>query len=108
MALISIQESHGLGAPEAQRRLDEYVDELTRGAFPGVTIDDVQKRWDGPRLETSFQAKKGFFSKRVTGSMQVEASSVTLEVEVPDLVFSLVPRQEVESVIRQKLRAKLA
>jgi hypothetical protein len=108
MALISIEESHGLGVQEAQRRLDEYVNELAQGAFPGVTIDDVQKRWDGPRLETSFRAKKGFFSKRVNGSMQVAASSVTLEVEVPDLVFSLVPRKEVESVIRQKLRARLA
>ena len=108
MALISIEESHSLGAQEAQRRLDEYVDELAQGAFPGVTIDDVQKRWDGPRLETSFRAKKGFFSKRVHGSMQVAASSVTLEVEVPDLVFSLAPRKEVEGVIRQKLRARLA
>ncbi|MEX2301802.1 MAG: polyhydroxyalkanoic acid system family protein [Bryobacterales bacterium] len=107
MAIISIEESHSLGTQEAQRRLDEYVNELTQGAFPGVTIDDVQKQWDGPRLETSFRAKKGFFSKRVNGSMQIAASSVTLEVEVPDLVFSLVPRKEVESVIRQKLRARL-
>ena len=108
MALITIQQSHGLGGQEAQRRLDEYVDELTRGAFPGVTIDDVQKQWQGSRLETSFRAKKGFFSKRVTGSMQVEEASVTLEVEVPDLVFSFVPRTEVEGVVREKLRAKLS
>lgn len=104
MALISIRESHNVGAQEAQRRLDEYVNELTSGTFPGVTIDDVQKQWDGSRLETSFRAKKGFFSKRVTGSMQVEESSVNLEVEVPDLVFSFVPRQEVEGAVRQKLR----
>jgi hypothetical protein len=108
MALISIQEPHSLGADEAKRRLDEYVNELAKGSFPGVTIDDVQKRWDGSRLETSFRAKKSFFTKRVKGSMQVEESSVTLEVEVPDLVFSLVPQQEVESAVRKNLRAKLA
>lgn len=108
MARIRLQEPHGLGAQEARQRLNEYVGELTRGTFPGVTIDDVQKHWEGPRLETSFRAKKGFFSKRVSGSMLVEASSVTVEVEVPDLVFSFVPREQVESVVRQKLREKLS
>jgi hypothetical protein len=108
MALITIQEPHSLGSQEAKRRLDEYVNELSHGAFPGVTIDDVQTRWEGSRLEASFRAKKSFFSKRIAGSMQVEESSVTLEVEVPDLVFSLVPQQEVEGAVREKLRAKLA
>ncbi len=108
MALIRIKEPHSLGAQDAQRRLDDYIGELTRGTFPGVAIDDVQKRWDGSRLEMSFRAKKGFFSKRVSGSMLAEASSVTVEVEVPDLVFSFVPREKVEGVVRQKLRERLS
>ena len=108
MAQININESHKLGAAEARRRVDAYADELADSTFPGIRIEDVQKSWDGESLQTSFKASKGFFSKQITGSMQVEETSVTLEVEVPDLVFALMPRPEVESRIREKLREKLA
>lgn len=108
MARISIEESHSLGSAEAQRRIEAYVDELAHGAFPGVTIENVQNRWEGSRLETSFKARKGFFSKQVSGAMDVGDAAVRLEVDVPDLVFSFVPREQVESVVREKLREKLA
>ena len=108
MARISVRESHGRGAVEARRRIDAYTGEVANSTFPGVRIEDLERNWNGSTLETSFKASKGFFSKRITGSMQVEEASVTLEVEVPDLVFALVPRPQVESLVREKLREKLA
>lgn len=108
MAVIKISEPHTLGAAEARRRVDAYADELAGGTFPDVRIENIQKSWDGSTLHTSFKASKGFFSKQVTGSLQVEEAAVTLEVEVPDLVFALVPRPRVESLVREKLRERLA
>jgi len=108
MARLIVHESHNLGAAEARRRIAAYAGELADNTFPGVSIEDLEQNWDGSTLQTSFKARKGFFSKRITGSMQVEEASVTLEVEVPDLVFSFVPRPRVESVVREKLREKLA
>lgn len=108
MARISVRESHNLGAAEARRRIDEYASELADSTFPGVSIEDVEKNWDGSTLEISFKASKGFFSKRITGSMLVEETAVTLEVDVPDLVFALVPQPQVESLVGEKLREKLA
>ena len=108
MARVTIAEPHLLWAAEARRRMDQYFGELAGSSFPGLTIDDVHKAWNGSRLEASFKAKKGFLSKRIEGAVQVEESSVTLDVEVPDLLFSFVSRQEVEGVIRQRLKQKLA
>jgi hypothetical protein len=108
MARISVRESHNLGAAEARRRIDAYAGELANSSFPGVSIEDLEKNWEGSTLETSFKARKGFFSKRITGSMQVEDAAVTLEVEVPDLLFTFVARPEVENIVREKLRQKLA
>jgi hypothetical protein len=108
MARIIVRESHSLGAAEARRRIDVYAGELANSTFPGVSIEDLRKSWEGSTLQTSFKARKGFFSKQINGSMQVEADSVTLEVDVPDLVFSFVPRPQVESVVREKLREQLA
>jgi hypothetical protein len=108
MARISVRESHNLGAAEARRRIDDYAGELAGNTFPGVSITDLHADWKGSTLETSFKASKGFFSKTITGSMQVEEAAVTLEVEVPDLVFAFVPRPRIESVMREKLRERLA
>jgi hypothetical protein len=108
MARISVSESHNLGATEARRRIHDYAGELAGNTFPGVSITDLRVEWKGSTLETSFKASKGFFSKTITGSMQVEEAAVTLEVEVPDLVFAFVPRPRIESVMRDKLRERLA
>lgn len=108
MGRIIISESHSLGAAEARRRVDAYADELAGGTFPGVRIEDVQKDWDGSTLRTSFQASKGFFSQRIAGSLRVEEAVIDLDVEVPDLVLAFVSRPQVESLIRSKLREKLA
>lgn len=108
MARISVRESHKLGEAEARRRIDDYAGQLANSTFPGVSVTDLQSQWKGSTLETSFKASKGFFSKTITGSMQVADDAVTLEVEVPDLVFAFVPRPQIESVVREKLREKLA
>jgi hypothetical protein len=108
MARIQVRELHSLGAAEARRRIDAYADELANSTFPGVSIEDLDKNWQGSTLETSFKARKGFLSKRITGSMQVDDAAVTLEVDVPDLLFTFVPRPQVEKIVREKLRAKLA
>lgn len=108
MARITVRESHNLGSAEARNRIDAYAGQLANSTFPGVSIEDLEKRWDGSTLATSFKARKGFLSKRITGSMQVEEASVTLEVEVPELLFTFVPRPQVESLVREKLREKLA
>jgi Putative polyhydroxyalkanoic acid system protein (PHA_gran_rgn) len=108
MAQITVREPHTLGTDEARRRIDASAQQLAGGTFPGVEIKDLETRWNGSTLETSFQARKGFFSKRISGSMQVENDAVTLQIEVPDLVFSFVPRPQVEGFLREKLREKLA
>ncbi len=108
MAQITVTEPHKLGADEARRRIDAYAQQLAGGAVPGVEIKNLETHWNGSTLETSFEARKGFFSQQISGGIQVEDKAVTLRIEVPDLIFSFVPRPQVESFLSEKLREKLA
>ena len=77
---ITLSIPHELGRSEARRRIDEGFASFSQhmGAAAGV----LSKTWTGDQLDFAFAA----LGQRVTGKIDVEDTSIRLEVLLPNLL----------------------
>ncbi len=68
---------HQLGLAESRRRIDQGFADLAShlGSAPGA----IERSWQGDRLNFALTS----FGQAITGSVSVEAASVTVEVLLP-------------------------
>lgn len=100
--------SHNKGRDEAMKIIDQTAEDLFKGV-PGapVQIVDTQKRWDGPTLYFSFTGKMGFFTAPIKGLVFVTERDVTVDVELPGFVKSLVGEEKIRAGIEGRVKGLL-
>ena len=71
---------HQLGRAEARRRIDTGFSNLASQLPGGASLRD--QRWDGDRLAFGL----GVLGQRVSGSVEVLETTVTIDIELPGLL----------------------
>jgi hypothetical protein len=100
--------SHNKGLQGAIKIVNDSVEQLVASAASGpVTISDVEKRWEGSTMHFSFRGKMGFFSSSVKGFVECYEKEVTVEVELPGALKSLVPEEKVKAQVEGRVRGLL-
>lgn len=100
---MRVERTHNLGQAEARRRLDSFVDGLLARPLPsGVTIQEPNRSWSGNTLNFSFRAKKGWIGTTLAGTVLVGENSVVLESELPGLVTTFVPEEDIRAAINRQ------
>jgi putative polyhydroxyalkanoate system protein len=77
---ITVNIPHELGRAEARRRIEEGFTRFS--SQMGAAAGAFTKSWDGDRLNFALQA----MGQAISGSIDVEDSSVRLEVLLPNLL----------------------
>ena len=100
MPSIKLSVPHKLGADEAKKRITQLISE-TRSQF-GHSVSDVQESWQDNRGTFSFRAI-GF---SVSGNLQVEPTTVDVDINLP---FAALPfKSRVENEISKRATELLA
>lgn len=97
---MTAKAEHGGTIESAKARLDESVWTL----LEGVEAADPKKSWDGDTMSFSFTGKVGFISVPLAGTAAVDATDVTVTMDLPPMVKNFVGEEKVRSVIEQRLR----
>jgi len=87
--------------------IDRSFDDLFRG--PGmmpVQIVNQQRRWSGPLMTFSFNAKAGLISVPIKGWVEVTDSDVTVDADF-GLLERLCPGNQAREVIAERVRGWL-
>ena len=95
-----IEAAHSLGVEEAKRRVDEAVEALLKRDLPaGTSLRDINRAWNGNRLEFSLVAGRGFFDVPISGNVSATDSSATLDVKLPDLMVMFMGEDRIRQAI---------
>jgi len=98
-----IERVHGRTREEAKKKINNFLEELMRQAFPGgVKIKDAEKRWNGNRMNFSFKVKKGIVGTKICGSINITDDSVTLNSDLPGMVTTFVSEEKIKEVINRE------
>jgi hypothetical protein len=84
MRKITIHIPHDLTQDEARQRIVKGVSEARSGPLSGIA--DVQESWSGNHLDVRLAA----MGQIITGRVDVEPSSVRVELDVPGMLGLLV------------------
>lgn len=97
---MEIIRKHGTKKETAVATIDTFLDALMQKEFPGsVTIEQPAKEWEGDRMKFSFQAKKGFFGTKISGTVHVDEEKVQFHADLPPIVTRAVPEEKIVQTI---------
>jgi putative polyhydroxyalkanoate system protein len=91
MATIDVRRSHSLPKEEAKKRAEDLAKSMQQKL-------DLDWRWDGDRIV--FEAPRGA-AKGTKGSVEVTASDVRVQIDLPFLMRVL--KSTVEAKVNEKL-----
>lgn len=101
---MRIEQPHELGAEEAIRRLDNFIDRMMGRQPPGgVAVKSPRKAWNGNQMDFSFDIRRGFFGTTISGTMMVTEDLVIVESQLPAVVRGFVGEETVAGTIRSEL-----
>ena len=105
---MRITVSHDKGRERAMKQVDESVDQIFKG-MPGapVQIVDQQKNWVGSTMHFSFTGRAGFLSAPIKGTVEVTEKDLTVDVELPGFLKSLMPEEKLRPAIESRVRGLL-
>jgi hypothetical protein len=88
--------------------VDDSTDQLF-GGMPGMPLQivDYQKNWDGSTMHFSFIGKVGIFKTPLRGTVVVTDNDVTVELELPGLLQSVISPQKLEESMKSRVRGLL-
>lgn len=78
---------HQLGKQEASRRLKHGLERL-RGGFADLKLSAIEEKWSGDHLDFRW----GIMGQSASGTIDVEADHVRLEVQLPWLLARVAER----------------
>jgi hypothetical protein len=100
--------NHDKGLQGAMKIVNDSADQLLASAASGpVTITDMHRQWNESTMDFSFNAKMGFFNAPIRGKVFVTEKDVTVDVELPGMLKSLVPEDKVKAQIEGRVRGLL-
>jgi hypothetical protein len=101
---MHIEQHHQLGKDEVKRRADSLANSLAGMPIPGgVSITELSSRWNGDQMNFSFRASKGFFGANITGKIAVSDTDLTLDIDVPPLIYKFIDKNTLEGIIKNKM-----
>lgn len=98
--------AHGSTQPAMIPVMDQALDQLLGGAgSSSIQIVDQKKTWDGSVMSFSFTGKLGFIAVPLTGIIEVDHTTVTVEMELPPMVTTFVGEAKVRALVEENVRA---
>ena len=97
-----IREHNKATAAEAAATIDRLLDRVLASPLPGgVTLQDVQRQWQGNTLHFGVKGRKGLMSTKLQGTVQVTDTHVQIDTEVPGLLAAFVPEARVQAMFNE-------
>jgi len=93
---------HQTSQQEAIKKIDDYLNELMKEEYPGVTVIEPQKNWEDYIMRFSFTIQKMLFTLDFSGTVIVTDAEVIGDSDVPDLVLNFIPEEKIKKIITQK------
>ena len=105
---MRITVSHNKPKQEVMRAVDQSFDDLFRGigVLP-LQIVNEKRAWNASTLTFSFDAKAGFLSTPIKGTVEVTDKDVTVDADL-GLLEKLFPAKQASAAIEGKIRGLLA
>jgi hypothetical protein len=94
---------------EAIRLVDGHVENLFE--IPGtgaVQLTDQRRNWNGSTLEFSMTARFGFIALPMSGTVAIDDTNVTVNVELPTLVTTFIGEDKLRAGVEGKVRGMLS
>jgi hypothetical protein len=89
--------------------MDQALDHLFGAAgSSSIQILDQKKIWDGSVMIFSFTGKLGFIVMPLAGTLAVDTTDVTVEVELPPLLKTFVGEEKVRSIVDENVRRMIS
>jgi hypothetical protein len=100
--------SHNKDPREVMASVDRGFDDMMRGLPLGpVQFVNERRSWNGPRMDFSFNAKVGILNAPVQGFVLVEERCITVDVDLPPMLSSLIPQRRLETAVESRARGLL-
>jgi hypothetical protein len=104
---VRITVSHNKPKQEVMRAVDRSFDDLFKGVgILPLQIANEKRSWDGSTLNFSFDAKAGFLSTPIKGTVEVTDKDVIIDVDL-GLLGKLFPAKQAGSAIEERVRGLL-
>ena len=99
--------SHARPKEEVVRAVDRSFDDLFRGVgMLPLQIANERRNWSGSTLTFSFEAKVGFLSTPIKGTVEVTERDVTIDADL-GILERLLPGRRVKAEIEGRVRGLL-
>ena len=85
--------------------LEKKANELLQSAkedYPGITIIDPEKKWEGNILRFSFNVEKTLLSLEFGGIIIVTDQEVVGETDIPPIVTTFFPKETIKQKITEE------
>lgn len=104
---MRITVSHKKSKQEVMQAVDRSFDDLFRGigAVP-LQIVNEKRTWNGSTLSFSFDAKAGFLSNPIKGTVEVTEKDITIDADL-GILGKLFPAKQATSAIEGRVKGLL-
>ncbi len=101
--MVRITVAHNQSKQEVMQSVDRSFDELLRGlAMAPLQLVDERRSWQGSTLTFSMNAKLGFLTSPVKGTIEVTDRDITIATD-----FGLLERLISASAVRKTVEARV-
>jgi hypothetical protein len=96
---------HNKPKEEVIQKIDRSIDDLLQQSLP-VQLTVQQRGWQGSTLKFSLDAKMGFLSTPVKGTVDVTDTDITIDADL-GMFESFVPVEKAREVVSSRIRGLL-
>lgn len=105
---MRIAVSHNRTKQEAVKLVDGAVEQMLSPDLPGpMRIENLQRQWNGDKLDFTLTAKMGFMGVPIKGDIEVTDRDIIIDVDLPNLLTRLIPEQSIKTAMESKVKGLL-
>ncbi len=99
--------AHHKTKQEAIAAVDRAIDDAFRGfALGPIEFVNAQKSWQGSLMTFSVNAKLGFLSNPIRGTVEVTEREITIDADL-GLIKNVIPEEKVRTSVESRVRGLL-
>jgi hypothetical protein len=102
--------SHDKGLAGITRTVNEQSEQLLKqvAASGGpLQVTDVVKQWNGSTMHFEFTGRVGIFSAPIKGDVICAEKEVTIDVELPGMLKSMLPEEKIKAQVESRVKGLL-
>src|SRR5215475_10384868 len=103
---MRVSVSHGRKKEEVIAEVDRSFTSLFQGADLPVKLTDQQKAWTGSTMAFSLNAKMGFFSTPIKGTVEVTDRDIIIDADL-GMLERMIPQEKAQEILTQRVRGLL-